>query len=343
MTYKVRGNLNISPSKKDLSQIDARDTNNFQLNSPLPQVDVFEAEIANVQGPVGSNIVEVSKESQAKPKQHRRSDAEGQRHRILEDTNQILMAAPGEVKKATQGEVQIINDDQWEIVPNEIKESMFDVWETSKGGKRSRKGGRQFQVRVPVPEIYRTDNSFQIQRGDESLHQQDEPSKLCSNEPQLDPKNLRPEEVEKSEEKYTKPIKIKVHPEQHLKEGLRADKPKFEIDPSNKIFTINVERKITEQPQDLSNPEDKLDRLSQTSGSSASVSSITSSIVTSKNKRKKRSARVENKIGQNVKQVLVHDGIVNFADGMAGSCRLLNKPNDLINEHVRSYFQIFTF
>lgn len=395
---KVQDNGNLSSSEDDLCQIGDHEAveaaaENSQMNPELVQTEVMEAvieaEIPAVQEPVCVKIIEevvdvrevdsAHKEPQARPirrSRSKRAGGGGQRQRFPPASTQISEQITTDAKTTTQKEVQIVNDDQWEIVPNEIKESKFDEWETSIRGKRSRKGGRQFQVQyLPVSEMYTVDDTSKIQG--QCLSYEKEPSGLDPNQSQESSETHQPDEGEKfQEEETTKQTKLKVHPETHQtklvqespqvskqqqqhppkqvkqaqkqqsKQPPKPSESKLDKDPIPKI--TKTEKKIVEQSSQVRSqtpdpdPEDKTDIISQTSERSASVSSIPSATATLKKKSKKKPAGDENKsdrLSSSVRQVLVHDGMLNFADpGIAGARRLLKRPNDLINEHVSYFF-----
>jgi len=263
---------------------------------------------------------------------------------------------PEEIKPAAPvkvSEVQKINDDQWEIIPNEIKENKFEEWETSVRGKRCRKGGRQFQVQyLPISE---SQISFQPV---ETLVQQEE---VFTPKQDLDQSKVQPsakpliEEKSQIAEEQTKltdqpdhqardvqnpkqpqehqPRQTKRSQKQQSKQPVKSTE--VEIDINEKPKMSKTEKKLKDQESRVE-PEEKLE--SETSERSASVSSAQSSSVMKKTNQKKRLGKDDmkaEKAATNVRQVLVQDGTLNFSDPeVAGARRLLKRPNDLINEHV---------
>lgn len=365
---KVQDNGNVSSSEDDLCQMGDQElakeeADNLQANTDLQLKEAIEAAVTTVQEPNCEEIIEdivrlgevVKDHKDPEGRQRSRSKKGrrgGQKHRVPLALSKPPERIPVEVIKHTQREVQIVNDDQWEMVPNDIKESKFDKWETSIRGKRCKRGGRQWH------------NNKDVQ-GSHDLSQEKEFSGLYPDQIQVVPETPQIESQEESTNQTnltvqaaeTHQTKIghespqvsiqkqkpsKQVQKQQSKQVLKPGEPKLNKDSTDKMTDTKPEKKMVEQssqvqpePQD-SNPENKLDGMSQTPERSASVSSSTTS--TLKKKSKKKSVGVENKsdrITSNVKQVLVHDGMLNFTDpGIAVARRLLKKPNDLINEHV---------
>jgi len=321
---------------------------------------VIEVEIkVTEEQPVANEVVpDVPIESHDRSGRHSGSKKVGsQRRQQHQDQKGKPLVKPEELNK--QVEEKATNDDQWELVPTDIKENKFEEWETSVRGKKYRKGVRQFQVQY-FP-IHDNQKDTIVDQQTPTLETLEEKSN----------QNLSQDTINEKSQENTRQTKIEVHPDcpvttEDIQESVESTKHtqkqlkqqtqrqqrfrpvevKEDKNPAeNKQTVSKPDKKLVDpEPSDL---EDKQEEMSQTSERSASASSVQSVSVSVKKNRKKRSGGDENKsdrTASNFRQVLVHDGVLNFSDpGIAGARWLLKRPNDLINEQVSLQFTIILY